>query len=551
MPYFMINTNHLSNAILFEPNLNLIVNYNTAITLKALITHRPSFINHIDNNGKTLLYFAYHAQRDDMVTVLLKAKAADIPINVKRDYAHTIKGGIDTLHYPNQYIIHSTIQKAQFNFLKLLIQNDINLLEQRNYNGKTPLLLAIECHFLPGISYLISMGANTNAAISSFFGSLTEKTALHLAYIPGDYRIIKKLILAGAIDTACDGQFIFHKLINDGQLELIQLLLEKQPLLLNQIDKNGKTPIMLANEAKWDDIVDYLQTQGAELIGKKTPYYPSIDTIDIHTAAKLSFHKQIKMLLYKDKSRLNQQNKARFTPLMSAVIYGQFTRVEYLIAQKNINLNLKTLLNQKTELDCAYSALDLACALKHDLIALSLMEAGAEPADLSTTTGQEQLFLAATFGCINIVERLLARCFDNALLADDTKMTIFRTSIKQLLTTERYSAQPLDILITIATRNNYKFLLAFLNNTHPNEVLSLPSTSAITDIRRCEQAAAVTTERTRPDSRFVYGTSLEMTFFTTVDTIKEKRTDQIDENILMPKQALINRKSQFSIGILR
>lgn len=486
-------------------NFKQIITLHTAATLKTLIENQPFLIEQKDDQHQTLLYCAYWLGHYDKVMVLLKAGARDTPITTTRRYQTKTKGFIGTYTFPNQYIIHSIIEKSQIDLLKLLLQNDSTLLEQRNSSGNTPLLLAIQYHFLPGIKYLISIEANVNTAITAPFGSVTEKTALHLAYTPGRYETIKLLLQAGAIDTACNGEFVLHKLVRDGQLELVQLLLEKQPWLLNQRNKKNDTPVMLAYEAGWNDLIEYLKAQGAEMTeqdtGKLTSKekidlstkkinlctdYLHPDEIDIHTAAKHGFHEQIQWLLTSNPALLNQPDgDSGLTPLMLAARNGKITTVEYLIAQKNIELNLKSEgLSQET-------ALGFACLNSHELVALALLKAGAQPDDLATEKGQKQLYLAAKGGCIEVVERLLHQCFEQTNLDLQEKKRILFTAMSHLLDTEPLLDRSTGRLKTLAIQNNYTYLGAYLNRNNPNQ-LFLPSVPIINGIRvrHTQQAAA-------------------------------------------------------------
>lgn len=497
----------ITNAITTYADFYLTLQAHTVDTLKTLIESQPNLLNQVDEKGRTLLYCAYHSRHYDITAMLLDFGAIDKPMTPKV-YPRS------RFTFPREHILHHIIKHTQLDLLKRLIPNHLNLLEKKDFSGKTPLLLAIHCDFVPGIQYLISMGANVNATaeieikIETLFGTTItriEKTALHSAYQPGRYGIIKQLIQAGAIDTACNGEFVFHKLIKDGQLELVQLLLEKQPALLNQVDKHSNPPIMLALYEGWNDVADFLKTQ----VEKDSPPFepsPNLTYIsdiaeslpDIHnTRAKYNFfmtkfpttfsqspinlfdksylhaaaiygqNELIQSILETNPSLLNQRNTEGYTPLALAAIFGNTTTVEDLTSRKGIDLNLKSpLLTGKTAVDWAY-------LMNNHLTILPLVEADAD-INLSKTNGQRQLYLCANSGCVEAVERKIDQLHNNQDLSLTEKNAIFSQAMQKLLDTERFSEQSIDDLKAIAKKHGYKHLHAYLQFKDSNNPIFFP-----------------------------------------------------------------------------
>lgn len=488
----------ITNAITTYADFYLTLQAHTVDTLKTLIESQPNLLNQVDEKGRTLLYCAYHSRHYDITAMLLDFGAIDKPMTPKV-YPRS------RFTFPREHILHHIIKHTQLDLLKRLIPNHLNLLEKKDFSGKTPLLLAIGCDFVPGIQYLISMGANVNATTTDSSGNTTEKTALHSAYQPGRYGIIKQLIQAGAIDTACNGEFVFHKLIKDGQLELVQLLLEKQPSLLNQVDKHSHTPIMIALYEGWNDVADFLRTQGAEANPYFVPnsnltYIPDIasqtdihstyakshqfinkfsmissrspinlsGTSPIHAAAIYGQNECIQSILKTNPSLLNQRNPEGYTPLALAAIFGNTTTVECLASQKDIDLNLKSpLLEGKTAVEWAY-------LMDRNLTMLSLLGAGAD-VNLSTPNGQQQLYLCATSGCIETTERVLDQLHNNQQLSPTEKKTSFFSAIHRLLKTEQCSENSIDGLKAIAKKHGYKHLHAYLQFKDTKNHIFFPS----------------------------------------------------------------------------
>ena len=423
------------------------------LTREDLKLNAPTISNelHCNSHNNTALHLAYDHGHYDIITILLGAGAKDSPIT------HTSKH----LILSNERVIHKSVKDAQLNILKQLLENDITLLEQRNTSGKTPLLLACQSYFKQGVKYLISKAADVNVTVNNPKHGDDEKTALHLAYLPGRYEIVQMLIEAGAVDTKINGEFVFHKIIKDGKLELAKLFLEKQPILLHEQDNDGNTAIMLASQEGWNDIVLYLQTLNANLTSlPKSLYTRSIRDNDgdiiFPTTANCNLSGQIEALLNDAPVLLNQANEQGYTFLMLAAQYGQIETMHCLISQKNIALDLVN--SKESSPHYAKTALDLAYLAGNYTTMCCLLEAGAK-LNLSTNDGKNQYLWAAQYGCIDVVERILDENTSQYTIPNKYR-AVTNKAFELLLKIEQ--VEDTDNKLALAAKNGYNHTLRYL-----------------------------------------------------------------------------------------
>ena len=155
------------------------------------------------------------------------------------------------------------------------------------------------------MDYLISQGAELNKATNDPGHSAHGKTALHWA-VDGDHKtVVDSLLQAGAtIDTLVLQNKKFtdyltaliddnnvalaqvlaknktilmtpinsilctlplHRAAQQGRLDIIKVILQAHPDLLNQKDENNQTPLLWAASRGHKEVVDYLISLGADL----------------------------------------------------------------------------------------------------------------------------------------------------------------------------------------------------------------------------------------------------------------------------------------------
>ncbi len=205
-------------------------------------------------HGKTVLHWAHECCDRATVVLLIQAGANDTALQ-------------------GEYLIHKAAKTGDFELLKLLVETNPELLNQTDDWGQSPLVLAIiQQKSMFGsfftvdmvVQYFITQGADLNLATNKPGSTFHLKTALHWAWECCPRRTVIQLVQAGARDTAYDGEHLVHKVSKSGDLELLKLLIEKTPSLLNQTSQKGKTPLMLAACNGRTELVRYLVSQKAD-----------------------------------------------------------------------------------------------------------------------------------------------------------------------------------------------------------------------------------------------------------------------------------------------
>ncbi|MDF1677214.1 MAG: ankyrin repeat domain-containing protein [Legionellaceae bacterium] len=283
-------------------------------------------------------------------------------------------------------MIHRAARDGKLWLLKHLLDCYPHLLEQRNGKGETPLLVAVKHAFVAGVHYLVSQGASLDVASEA--QAVSQKTALHWACQPGWYQVAAVLIRGGARDTPYNGEYVFHRLILDNQLKLVQALYERQPELLYVRDRYTQLPIALANDNNCFEIAAFLHAKMGE----------NDNTFDIMPAPSVP-QEDLKI----SADNVNVRDAGGMTPLMRAVCAGNVGKVSTLLVTHTIALDMAV--EQPDTDKHGRTALQLAYKKQCIIIVSMLLDAGAKVCPELRTT--DFWWLAANMAEIKTVERLL------------------------------------------------------------------------------------------------------------------------------------------------
>ncbi|MDP3562265.1 MAG: ankyrin repeat domain-containing protein [Legionellaceae bacterium] len=304
---------------------------------------------------------------------------------------------IPSLNNSERYSIHSAIRQHDTQMLELLLKKQPELLNQIDAEGRSPLHLAALENHEPTIRYLISKGADINMRINCpTDSSLHNKTALEcaraLGYL-GSQRTVITLIKAGAHDTPLDGSYLFHKALSCKDTDMLELLLKKQPELVNQINAYGLSPLHLAARRNDLFLVRYLISKGANinmrincptdsslhnktvlecakvhnyskftvkaLIAQEGAFDISLDdNYLMHQATRWCDTDMLELLLKKQPELVNRIDDQGLSPLHLAARENHEPTIRYLISKgADINLRINypkdNSLHNKTVLECA------------------------------------------------------------------------------------------------------------------------------------------------------------------------------------------------------
>lgn len=203
--------------------------------------------------------------------------------------------------------IHKNIMSGEINMVKLLLQKNPKLINERDENGYTPLHIAVICNLKEMVNLLLEKGSEINAIDNMGW------TPLKIAY-EGEFTEIIEVL-------RCSGGFIpedIHEAIINGDIKKVKILLEKNERFIGYRDKNNLTPLHLAVIYNFYNISKLLIEEGADVNALELVY----GNTSLHFACINGNKKIVKLLLDKG-SNLGIKNFKGETPILSAIFAGR------------------------------------------------------------------------------------------------------------------------------------------------------------------------------------------------------------------------------------
>ncbi|XP_055836751.1 uncharacterized protein LOC129905318 [Episyrphus balteatus] len=166
--------------------------------------------------------------------------------------------------------IHWACRKGYADVVQVLLQTGVGV-NVADFKGLTPLMTACMYGRTATASFLLGMGALNHLT------DINGDTALHWAAYKGHADLMRLLMYSGVELQKTDnfGSTPLHLACLSGNTTCVRLLCEKNSLDLDPKDKNGKTPIMLAQSHRHHEIVKILYNE----IKKKSRWIPSVSEI--------------------------------------------------------------------------------------------------------------------------------------------------------------------------------------------------------------------------------------------------------------------------------
>ncbi|VVD03830.1 unnamed protein product, partial [Leptidea sinapis] len=152
--------------------------------------------------------------------------------------------------------IHWACRKGHASVVQVLLQSGVAV-NAADFKGLTPLMTACMYGKTATAAYLLGMGAATRLS------DINGDTALHWAAYKGHADLVRLLIYSGVPLHCTDnfGSTPLHLACLSGNLTCVRLLCEKVKAELEPRDKNGKTPLMLAQSHRHVEVVKLLQKE--------------------------------------------------------------------------------------------------------------------------------------------------------------------------------------------------------------------------------------------------------------------------------------------------
>ncbi|MBM3198838.1 MAG: hypothetical protein FJZ58_06250, partial [Chlamydiae bacterium] len=275
-------------------------------------------------------------------------------------------------------------ENGKLNIVQYLVGDERVDLDAKDNDGRTALMLAEENGKLDIVQYLEGF----TASLKKFFEAAGN----------GDLKTIQEG-LNQRVPINAKGYYCRTALMlaaENGKLDIVQYLAEKDGIDLNAKDALGSTALMLAVENGLD-IVRYLaEKDGIDLNAKNK------SGLTVLMLAAAGGHLDVvQYLAEKDGIDLNAKRKDGLTVLMLAAGEGHLDVVQYLAGKEGVDLNAKS------EYDM--TALTLAARFGHLDVVQYL--AGKEGVDLNEKDryGLTVLMLAAAGGHLDVVQYLAGK----------------------------------------------------------------------------------------------------------------------------------------------
>lgn len=261
---------------------------------------------------------------------------------------------------------HSTERQKHLRRLKKLIDAgaDVN----KPSHGGTPLRIAVCGQDLEVVKLLLANGANPNAESFSILSNLAHKTK------PGYFNTV------------------LHEAVEKGSLPIAEALLAAgaDP---NRTDHEGKTPMAIAQEKGFTELVALLQGRTTVQSAQASNVQPSDDVWRAASEGRLADLQQ----LVASGASVNAADAEKATPLHKAAAVGQMPAVKWLL-EHGASLNAK-MRDRSTPLLLAASAGQIA-VVKY----LVLLKASVEAAERG---GHTPFTAAVVNGHLEIADLLL------------------------------------------------------------------------------------------------------------------------------------------------
>ena len=271
--------------------------------------------------GRTALHFAARKTNEAASKALLAAgadiNATDEEGHTPLDYVDVSSGAEFAAWFKSQgakhgepkaepngdTVLHRVVGDGNLAVLKETVEAYPKLLDQRNEEGLTPLMIAVSEGWLEGAETLAAAGANVGLKAGH------DKTLAFLAAESGKLAVLKWVVSKGVSPKEPDGYGRTPlQRAAEKSLECVQWLVE-QGVDINAKSKSDDTALVTALSRDRVDVVKFLIEKGADLRAAD-----SNGTTLLHRAARKKSPELAKLLLAQG-ADINARDKRGTTPL--------------------------------------------------------------------------------------------------------------------------------------------------------------------------------------------------------------------------------------------
>ncbi|EFA83850.1 ankyrin repeat protein [Heterostelium album PN500] len=203
-------------------------------------------------------------------------------------------------------------------------------LERPNVEGDTPLMTAIANQNTEVVEFLIGSGVNIE-----YVNERNDETAYQRAGFYTFLPVLKLLIAAGAKDRDVSNTAL-HSTVASNKLAATKLILQHQPEAINFRDVGGASPIFLAAQSSFSEVLAYLLEQGARID------YTVPGTGD-NLGHVLAFSGKVGDMKVLQSAGINVKttNLSGETPLHEAARGGNSEMIRYLVKECGLDVNMQ------------------------------------------------------------------------------------------------------------------------------------------------------------------------------------------------------------------
>ncbi|MHC9538523.1 MAG: ankyrin repeat domain-containing protein [Vulcanimicrobiota bacterium] len=343
------------------PLYNAVINKNTEM-IEYLVS-KGADINAGDRDGRTPLDYAFIYSRD--LSKTLEALGVDVKARTSRgetalffaderkDAEYLIEKGIGVKIKDNEgrTALHGSGANRNIDVARVLVRHGADLNAKDN-NGETPLHAAVYYRNDDLVQYLLEKGADSNIRDNE------GRTPLHVAAARGESGMVKLLIAGGSDINARDGKGLTPLSLvlmcnNDEAAEYIRRhggieaekgageifcavenadaarvgeILDMNPSSISGRNRRSCTPLLLAAESGWKNVVDVLISHGADIKARmKCSEWWDSGYTPLHMAVRWNY-RIVAETLIESGADVNAEDDRGKTPLAIARDCG-FTRM--------------------------------------------------------------------------------------------------------------------------------------------------------------------------------------------------------------------------------
>jgi len=249
-------------------------------------------------------------------------------------------------------ILHFASYLSHVGYVRHLVEDKKANINRRNKHGSTPLHIACRQGKLEIVKYLIQKGGKLDIKDNEGRTPL-ESLLYRLRY--DNFKVIEYLDSLGIVDvdqkhSDCNKgdikETVLHKAIRLEKMDYVKHLVENRKADVNSVDKKLNTPLHVAADRGFFEIVKYLVEQGAEINAKNKH-----DSTPLLTALDSCYPISLKIARYLESKGadfdVNFEVEADcdlYENLLSALHiaahYGLLDDCKYLVEEKKANVNL-------------------------------------------------------------------------------------------------------------------------------------------------------------------------------------------------------------------